>query len=84
MKRWIKRISLCLLSLVVVLVASGALYEALARARASREFPPLGRLIDVDGGRHIQLDCRGSGTPTVVFESETGMSGSLLWAPVQT
>jgi pimeloyl-ACP methyl ester carboxylesterase len=39
-------------------------------------------MVDI-GGRHIQMDCRGVGTPTVVFESGLGFSGSLSWTKVQ-
>jgi pimeloyl-ACP methyl ester carboxylesterase len=39
-------------------------------------------VIDI-GGRHIQMDCRGVGTPAVIFESGLGFSGSLSWTKVQ-
>ena len=42
-----------------------------------------GRLIDIGGGRHMQIDCRGSGTPTVVFEAGLDTMGSLSWSAVQ-
>lgn len=45
------------------------------------EYPPLGRMIDI-GGRKLQLDCRGSGSPTVVFEAGLDTAGSLSWALV--
>jgi pimeloyl-ACP methyl ester carboxylesterase len=45
-------------------------------------FSARGRVIDI-GGSHIQMDCRGVGTPTVVFESGLGFSGSLSWTKVQ-
>ena len=43
-------------------------------------YVPLGRLIDVDG-RSIYLDCRGSGSPTVIFEAGLG-GGADGWGPV--
>jgi pimeloyl-ACP methyl ester carboxylesterase len=67
---------------VVLLIASGATYEAISGARVAREFPPEGRLIDI-GGRRIQLDCRGTGSPIVVLESGLDISGSLSWTLVQ-
>ena len=67
---------------VVLLIVSGATYEALSRARVAREFPPEGRLIDV-GGRRIQLDCRGTGSPIVILESGLDIYGSLSWTLVQ-
>jgi pimeloyl-ACP methyl ester carboxylesterase len=64
-----------------ITVLSGAAYEHVQRERAARDFAPAGRLIDI-GGRRIQIDCRGTGTPTVVFESGLGIYGSLSWAAV--
>ncbi|UKI11934.1 MULTISPECIES: alpha/beta fold hydrolase [Variovorax] len=68
---------------LAVAVLAGVVYEQLGRYRAVRDFPPPGKMIDVGGGRRIQLDCRGSGSPTVVFESGLSIDGSLSWAPVQ-
>ena len=81
MKRWIRRIALGLVGLVVLVVAVGAAYEAFARRRAARTYPPPGKLVDI-GGRHMQLDCRGAGSPTVVFESGLDVAGSLSWSAV--
>src|SRR5215467_6205803 len=69
--------ALATLSLVV-----GPIWEQLERQRAIRDFPAPGHVIDI-GGRHIQMDCRGVGTPTVVFESGLGFLGSLSWTKVQ-
>jgi pimeloyl-ACP methyl ester carboxylesterase len=80
--KWLRRIALGAVSLVAVAVLSGATYEALARASAGKAFPPPGRLVDI-GGRRIQLDCRGAGTPVVVFESGLDTLGSLSWARVE-
>src|SRR5258707_4339248 len=60
----------------------GPIWEQLERGRAIRDFPAPGRLVDF-GGRQIQMDCRGVGTPTVVFESGLDISGSLSWTKVQ-
>jgi pimeloyl-ACP methyl ester carboxylesterase len=38
-----------------------------------------GRLIDVGGGRHIYLQCAGSGSPTVIFESGYPNNGE-VWS----
>jgi pimeloyl-ACP methyl ester carboxylesterase len=34
--------------------------------------PDIARLVDIGGGRRLYLECRGSGSPTVVFVSGTG------------
>jgi pimeloyl-ACP methyl ester carboxylesterase len=81
MLRWIKRIAAVIGGLILVLVLAGAGYEQVMRWRAAREFPAQGRLLDV-GGRRMQIDCRGSGTPTVVFESGLDTMGSLSWSAV--
>lgn len=79
--RWLKRIGLGLVGLLVLAVTVGAGYEALARRRAAREHPPAGTLVDI-GGRRIHLDCRGTGAPTVVFEAGLDINGSLSWTTV--
>jgi pimeloyl-ACP methyl ester carboxylesterase len=66
---------------LTIAILSGAAYERVQRDRTARNFPAAGRLIDI-GGRRMQIDCRGSGTPTVVFESGLGIYGSLSWAAV--
>lgn len=81
MLRWVKRIAVVIGGLIVVLVVAGVGYEQFMRWRASREFPVQGRLVDI-GGRRMQIDCRGSGTPTVVFESGLDTMGSLSWIAV--
>jgi pimeloyl-ACP methyl ester carboxylesterase len=71
-----------ILVVAMVLIASGASYEALARRQLAHDFPPAGRLIDI-GGRRIQLDCRGAGSPTAVFISGLDTFGSESWSMVQ-
>jgi len=80
--RWLKRIGLGVLMVLAVAVLAGSGYELWSRHRAAADFPPPGRLVDI-GGRHIHLDCRGAGTPIVVFESGLDMYGSLSWSAVQ-
>jgi pimeloyl-ACP methyl ester carboxylesterase len=81
MKKWLRRVALGVVGLLLLAAVVGAGYEAVGRWRAARDFPPPGRLVDV-GGRRIQLDCRGAGAPTVVFESGLDMGGSLNWSTV--
>src|SRR6478672_9714444 len=79
--RWIKRSVIAAACLLAVVVASGASVEAVLRHRAARDYPAPGRLVDV-GGRRLQIDCRGSGSPTVVLESGLDHLGSLSWVAV--
>ena len=81
MRKWLKRIGLTVLALLVVGTLAGALYEQAGRRKASAEFPPPGRLVDI-GGRRLHLDCRGTGSPIVVLEAGLDMNCSLSLAPV--
>jgi pimeloyl-ACP methyl ester carboxylesterase len=79
--RWIKRTLLAIACLLALVVVSGASVEAVMRHRAARDYPAPGRLVDV-GGRRLQIDCRGAGSPTVVLEAGLDNLGSLSWAAV--
>ncbi len=81
MKQWIVYVCLGLFALVVLATIAGVAYEMFSRRHAAQKFPPLGKLVDI-GGRRIQLDCRGTGSPTVIFESGLDLSGSLSWSAV--
>lgn len=70
MKRWAIRIVVALVALHIVAL--------LADKYALRG---IGTRVSI-GERSLQLDCRGSGSPTVVFESGLVFSGSLSWAKV--
>ena len=59
MIKWLRRIGFGVVALVVVTVGAGAVYEALARADAANRFPAPGRLVDIGGGRRLQLDVSG-------------------------
>ena len=79
--RWVKRIAFIIGGLIVASLLVGIGYEQFGRAKAARQFPVQGHLIDV-GSRRMQIDCRGSGSPTVIFESGLDAMGSLSWSKV--
>jgi pimeloyl-ACP methyl ester carboxylesterase len=81
MRIWLIRLGVALAALILMSLLGGASFEATSRANASKSYPPPGRLVDI-GGRRIQLDCRGSGSPVVVFESGLDTLGSLSWSSV--
>ena len=56
--------------------------ESMYEAQAVREHPVPGRLVAVEEGRRIHIDCRGTGSPTVVFQSGGDLMGALGWQPV--
>ena len=82
MKQWIRYITLSLLGFIVFATIVGSIYETIGRRNAAQDFPPPGKMVDI-GGRRIQLDCRGTGSPVVVFESGLDILGSLSWSTTQ-
>jgi pimeloyl-ACP methyl ester carboxylesterase len=82
--RWLKRIVLAGVLLVVLLVLAGTVYEWTATRADARRFPQQGRSVDV-GGFRLNIDCTGTappGTPTVILESGAGVP-ALGWKFVQ-
>jgi hypothetical protein len=78
--RWTGRILLGLVALIVLLAASGAIYEAIMAAGDARRYPPPGQLVDV-GGHRLHPHCVGQGSPAVVLDA--GLGGfSLDWDAV--
>ena len=67
--------------ILVVCLIIGPIWELSESHQAALEFPPPGRLVKIDD-RRIQIDCRGAGNPTVVFESGLDILGSLSWTKV--
>lgn len=80
-RRWVKRILLALLALLLLLIVVGAIYEAFGRKNAQAKYPPPGKLVDI-GGRKMHIDCRGTGSPTVILESGLGTGGTTDWTLV--
>ncbi len=80
-RRWAKRIALALLTLLILLLITGSLYEALGRRSAATNYPPRGQMVDI-GGRRMHIDCRGTGAPTVILEAGLGTGGTIDWTLV--
>jgi len=66
--------------LLLMAPAAGWIYQSVMEAREDAEYPPPGKLVDVDGHR-MHIFCQGQGSPTVVVEQGVG-SQSLAWAPL--
>jgi pimeloyl-ACP methyl ester carboxylesterase len=81
MKFWIKRIAIGLGCFLGILAIGGVIFEAISRQQVAKKYPAPGKLVDI-GGRKMQLDCRGSGSPTVILESGLDPFGSLSWTAV--
>ena len=56
---------------LLTVVASGAIYQAVATEVDRRANRPAGELVDV-GGHRLHIDCAGQGSPTVILESGFG------------
>jgi pimeloyl-ACP methyl ester carboxylesterase len=65
----------------VVLTSTLLVAGQIAKARLHSQHPPIGQLVDI-GGYRLHLSCQGSGGPTVILESGSGVPG-LNWALVQ-
>ena len=68
--------------LILVLIATGCLYQLLGTARDKRRFPPPGRLIDI-GPARLHIRESGEGRPPVILEAGIGAS-SLNWTTIQS
>ncbi len=71
-----------LLTLALPALAGLSACESVIQARAEQNHPAPGQLVEVEDDRRIQLDCRGEGQPTVVFQSGGDVLGALGWRPV--
>ncbi len=85
MRKWVRRISFVVLTLLVLALLGGFAYEQIGRARDASQLPPrVGQAVDV-GGRTLNLYCSGQGTPTVIFEgggNEPGYAASSLQSKI--
>lgn len=82
MLRWMKRIACCLLLLIFVSLVLGFSYEQVAAMWADKNYPPPGQFINVSD-HQLHVLAKGSGSPTVIFESGLGIDGHLSWYKVQ-
>ena len=66
------------LALVVDVARAGGPVAWMARRGIAPAYVAQGRLVEVEPGRQAYVDCRGSGSPTVVFEGGLG-TGATGW-----
>ena len=81
-KRWIRRVLTALALAFVFLAFAGFSYEQIGRRKDRQNRFRIGRPIDM-GGRSLNIDCAGEGSPAVILESGGGGYGGYGWRKVQ-
>lgn len=76
-----KKVLQGLLIFIVILTATGLVYQTSATEADKRNFPAPGNLIDV-GGFKMHINCVGEGSPTVILDAMSG-GGSPYWGWIQ-
>lgn len=79
--KWLKRIGLVLLLILILLMIVGFVFERISRVKADK-IPPDGNLVEV-GNHKMHYLQEGEGGPTVVLESAFDPSGHLQWYHIQ-
>jgi len=78
---WQRKVPLTIVGLLTIVAIIGAGYQRVGSNMDERRAPEPGHLVNVDG-RQFQINCMGSGSPTVILES--GLGDILKeWQPVQ-
>jgi pimeloyl-ACP methyl ester carboxylesterase len=81
MKRILKWVAIAIGGCLALLLVAGAAWDQIERRHVVATYHAPGRLVDI-GGRRMQIECRGTRSPTVVFETALDYLGSLAWAKV--
>ncbi|WP_333597238.1 alpha/beta hydrolase [Chryseobacterium flavum] len=79
--QWTKKIAFVLFVILILLLITGFVFEKVSRSKAER-IPTDGKLVDIDGHKMHYLQ-KGSGGPTVVFETGFDPAGHLQWYHIQ-
>jgi pimeloyl-ACP methyl ester carboxylesterase len=74
-------VAAAVLGAAAVMLSGCVVWEQVERRQVAADYPAPGRLVDI-GGRRIQIECRGAGSPTVVLETGLDYFGSLTWTKV--
>ena len=70
------------LTLIVLALCGGAVYQAIASRLDMMHNPAPGKLVDV-GGFRLHINCTGQGEPAVIFDSGLA-DNSITWHKVQS
>src|SRR5437660_1014957 len=82
LSRRYRKVLISIVSMPVLLLAGGMMYEVAGRVSDARRFPVHGRMVDI-GGYRLNIDCTGAGGPTVILDSGLG-EPARSWSGVQT
>ena len=69
--RWTEKVTLAIVLLLGTLAIAGAGYQQVGMWRDARRSPEPGRLVNA-GGLRLQMNCTGTGPPTVILDSGLG------------
>ena len=86
MKRIVKRILVAIAALVLLAIVAGVIYQQIGNWQDSRRFPQQGKSVSLAPefpGVSLNLDCSGSGSPTVILDSGLGVP-AVGWYQVQS
>ena len=81
MTRRAKELAFVILSLPLLVLVGGWIWQQYSTARDTRLQPPPGQMIDI-GGYRLHLVCAGTGTPIVVMDAGLGDSW-MTWSKTQ-
>ena len=79
MTRWagvLAGLAVALAAMVPAILAGGSAPASAQMAGSSGDFYAT---VEIPGGRHLYLECHGSGSPTVIFESGLRSTGDIWW-----
>ncbi|MGC5745898.1 alpha/beta fold hydrolase [Chryseobacterium sp. NFX27] len=79
--KWIKRLLMALLLIVILLLITGFIFERISRSIAEK-IQPDGRFAEIENHKMHYLQ-EGKGGPTVVFETAFDPAGHLQWYHIQ-
>lgn len=83
MFKWMKRLAICAVAILLLALLTGFVYEQESRRSVARAFPPPGALIEVNGKLSHLYCSGGEGSPTVILEAGLNEGGSQIWEPVR-
>ncbi|HZQ52879.1 MAG TPA: alpha/beta hydrolase [Bryobacteraceae bacterium] len=78
---WVHRVAVTIAFTAAALALCGAISERVGESRDAQRFPRIGCLVQA-AGLTFNINCYGSGSPTVVLESGLGLS-SIGWVRIQ-